>query len=144
MLMQKEMSWEACKLLRTCVQTLLWWWERHWQESVRIWTSPVIGIKKIEYCQQINSFIYALKYFFFNLELKYFLYFRVPLGVCAGIAPFNFPAMIPLWMFPTGIKMIITSKCNNNYQLRCHLLLIKFYLPLSKIEARFLLKLITN
>ena len=28
--------------------------------------------------------------------------FRSPLGVCAGIAPFNFPAMIPLWMFPTG------------------------------------------
>merc|ERR1712055_1250730 len=27
----------------------------------------------------------------------------VPLGVCAGIAPFNFPAMIPLWMFPTGL-----------------------------------------
>ncbi|CAJ1369152.1 unnamed protein product [Effrenium voratum] len=26
--------------------------------------------------------------------------YRVPLGVCAGIAPFNFPAMIPLWMFP--------------------------------------------
>merc|ERR1719278_1512778 len=24
---------------------------------------------------------------------------RTPLGVCAGIAPFNFPAMIPLWMF---------------------------------------------
>lgn len=24
--------------------------------------------------------------------------FRVPLGVCAGIAPFNFPAMIPLWV----------------------------------------------
>ena len=29
--------------------------------------------------------------------------FRTPLGVCAGIAPFNFPAMIPLWMFPTGL-----------------------------------------
>jgi len=29
--------------------------------------------------------------------------FRAPLGVCAGIAPFNFPAMIPLWMFPTGL-----------------------------------------
>jgi len=29
--------------------------------------------------------------------------FRVPIGVCAGIAPFNFPAMIPLWMFPTGL-----------------------------------------
>jgi malonate-semialdehyde dehydrogenase (acetylating)/methylmalonate-semialdehyde dehydrogenase len=26
--------------------------------------------------------------------------YRVPLGVCAGICPFNFPAMIPLWMFP--------------------------------------------
>jgi len=29
--------------------------------------------------------------------------YRTPLGVCAGIAPFNFPAMIPLWMFPTGL-----------------------------------------
>ena len=26
-----------------------------------------------------------------------------PLGVCAGITPFNFPAMIPLWMFPMAI-----------------------------------------
>ena len=29
--------------------------------------------------------------------------YRVPLGVCAGIAPFNFPAMIALWMFPLAI-----------------------------------------
>jgi malonate-semialdehyde dehydrogenase (acetylating) / methylmalonate-semialdehyde dehydrogenase len=28
---------------------------------------------------------------------------RHPLGVCAGITPFNFPAMIPLWMFPIAI-----------------------------------------
>lgn len=28
---------------------------------------------------------------------------RYPLGVCAGIAPFNFPAMIPLWMFPIAV-----------------------------------------
>jgi malonate-semialdehyde dehydrogenase (acetylating) / methylmalonate-semialdehyde dehydrogenase len=28
---------------------------------------------------------------------------RYPLGVCAGITPFNFPAMIPLWMFPIAI-----------------------------------------
>lgn len=28
---------------------------------------------------------------------------RQPLGVCAGICPFNFPAMIPLWMFPLAI-----------------------------------------
>merc|ERR1719277_434098 len=26
--------------------------------------------------------------------------YRIPLGVCGGICPFNFPAMIPLWMFP--------------------------------------------
>jgi malonate-semialdehyde dehydrogenase (acetylating) / methylmalonate-semialdehyde dehydrogenase len=28
---------------------------------------------------------------------------RSPLGVCVGITPFNFPAMIPLWMFPIAI-----------------------------------------
>lgn len=28
---------------------------------------------------------------------------RQPLGVCLGITPFNFPAMIPLWMFPIAI-----------------------------------------
>lgn len=27
----------------------------------------------------------------------------LPIGVCAGVAPFNFPAMIPLWMFPVAI-----------------------------------------
>jgi malonate-semialdehyde dehydrogenase (acetylating)/methylmalonate-semialdehyde dehydrogenase len=36
---------------------------------------------------------------------------RQPLGVCAGICPFNFPAMIPLWMFPvcvtTGNTMVL-------------------------------------
>mmetsp|Transcript_21441 Transcript_21441/g.22264 ORF Transcript_21441/g.22264 Transcript_21441/m.22264 type:complete len:511 (+) Transcript_21441:32-1564(+) len=29
--------------------------------------------------------------------------YRQPLGVVAGICPFNFPAMIPLWMFPTAL-----------------------------------------
>jgi malonate-semialdehyde dehydrogenase (acetylating) / methylmalonate-semialdehyde dehydrogenase len=29
--------------------------------------------------------------------------FRQPLGVCAGITPFNFPAMVPLWMHPVAI-----------------------------------------
>ena len=28
---------------------------------------------------------------------------REPLGVTAGICPFNFPAMVPLWMFPLAI-----------------------------------------
>jgi len=34
---------------------------------------------------------------------------KQPLGVAAGICPFNFPAMIPLWMFPMGIA------CGNSY-----------------------------
>src|SRR5215813_4659433 len=28
---------------------------------------------------------------------------RQPIGVCAGITPFNFPVMVPLWMFPVAI-----------------------------------------
>ncbi len=35
-----------------------------------------------------------------------------PLGVCAGITPFNFPAMIPLWMFPLAIS------CGNTFVLK--------------------------
>lgn len=31
--------------------------------------------------------------------------YRTPLGVCAGICPFNFPAMIPLWMYPLSITL---------------------------------------
>ncbi len=30
-------------------------------------------------------------------------YYRYPLGVVAGITPFNFPVMIPLWMFPLAV-----------------------------------------
>src|SRR5438045_9398194 len=30
-------------------------------------------------------------------------FYRYPLGVCAGIPPFNFPVMIPLWMFPLAV-----------------------------------------
>ncbi|SQA82201.1 gamma-glutamyl-gamma-aminobutyraldehyde dehydrogenase [Citrobacter freundii] len=26
-----------------------------------------------------------------------------PLGVCVGITPFNFPAMVPMWMFPIAL-----------------------------------------
>jgi len=29
--------------------------------------------------------------------------YRQPLGVTAGICPFNFPAMVPLWMFPLAV-----------------------------------------
>src|SRR5450631_560468 len=37
---------------------------------------------------------------------------RQPIGVCVGITPFNFPAMIPLWMFPMAIV------CGNTFVLK--------------------------
>lgn len=51
---------------------------------------------------------------------------RQPIGVCAGITPFNFPAMVPMWMFPIAIA------CGNTFVLkpsertrltRCYLLI---------------------
>ena len=38
--------------------------------------------------------------------------FREPLGVVAGITPFNFPAMVPMWMFPVAIA------CGNTFVLK--------------------------
>jgi malonate-semialdehyde dehydrogenase (acetylating)/methylmalonate-semialdehyde dehydrogenase len=38
--------------------------------------------------------------------------YRHPLGVCAGVCPFNFPAMIPLWMFPVAIT------CGNTFVMK--------------------------
>ena len=37
---------------------------------------------------------------------------RQPLGVCVGITPFNFPAMVPLWMFPLSVS------CGNTFVLK--------------------------
>ena len=37
---------------------------------------------------------------------------RQPVGVCAGITPFNFPAMVPLWMFPIALA------CGNTFVLK--------------------------
>ncbi|MGB5466340.1 MAG: CoA-acylating methylmalonate-semialdehyde dehydrogenase [Sedimenticolaceae bacterium] len=37
---------------------------------------------------------------------------RQPVGVCAGITPFNFPAMVPMWMFPMAVA------CGNTFVLK--------------------------
>ncbi|HEX3953111.1 MAG TPA: CoA-acylating methylmalonate-semialdehyde dehydrogenase [Stellaceae bacterium] len=37
---------------------------------------------------------------------------RQPLGVCVGITPFNFPAMVPMWMFPVALA------CGNTFILK--------------------------
>ena len=38
--------------------------------------------------------------------------FRQPLGVVAGVTPFNFPAMVPMWMFPVAVA------CGNTFVLK--------------------------
>jgi malonate-semialdehyde dehydrogenase (acetylating) / methylmalonate-semialdehyde dehydrogenase len=45
---------------------------------------------KGEYSEQVSTDVDAFS-------------FRQPLGVCAGITPFNFPAMVPMWMHPLAI-----------------------------------------
>jgi malonate-semialdehyde dehydrogenase (acetylating)/methylmalonate-semialdehyde dehydrogenase len=37
---------------------------------------------------------------------------RQPLGVCVGISPFNFPAMVPMWMFPVALA------CGNTFVMK--------------------------
>jgi len=54
---------------------------------------------KGEYSDQVSSTVDAFS-------------FRQPLGVCAGITPFNFPAMVPMWMHPLAIA------CGNTFVLK--------------------------
>jgi malonate-semialdehyde dehydrogenase (acetylating)/methylmalonate-semialdehyde dehydrogenase len=54
---------------------------------------------------------------------------RQPVGVCAGITPFNFPAMVPLWMFPMAIA------CGN-----CFILKPSEKVPSASIRMAELLK----
>ena len=48
------------------------------------------ALLKGEYSEQVSTDVDAYS-------------FRQPLGVCAGITPFNFPAMVPMWMHPLAI-----------------------------------------
>jgi malonate-semialdehyde dehydrogenase (acetylating)/methylmalonate-semialdehyde dehydrogenase len=54
---------------------------------------------KGEYSDQVSADVDAFSY-------------RQPLGVCAGITPFNFPAMVPMWMHPVAIA------CGNTFVLK--------------------------
>ena len=54
---------------------------------------------------------------------------RQPLGVCVGITPFNFPAMVPLWMYPVAIA------CGNTFVLKP-----SEKVPLTAIRLRELLE----
>ncbi len=59
---------------------------------------------------------------------------RQPIGVCAGITPFNFPAMVPMWMYPLAIAcgnafLLKPSEKNPSVALRLAELAIEAGLP---------------
>lgn len=60
------------------------------------------GLEVVEHCASFSSLLMGETSENLAKNLDTYSY-RRPLGVCAGIAPFNFPAMIPLWMFPVAV-----------------------------------------
>jgi malonate-semialdehyde dehydrogenase (acetylating)/methylmalonate-semialdehyde dehydrogenase len=60
------------------------------------------GLQVIEHCCNVTTA--SLGEILTNVARDMDTYnYRVPLGVTAGVTPFNFPAMIPMWMFPTSL-----------------------------------------
>jgi malonate-semialdehyde dehydrogenase (acetylating) / methylmalonate-semialdehyde dehydrogenase len=60
------------------------------------------GLQVVEHACSIPTLMLGETLGNLSADLDTYSY-RVPLGVTAGITPFNFPAMIPLWMFPLAI-----------------------------------------
>ncbi|KJE91741.1 methylmalonate-semialdehyde dehydrogenase [Capsaspora owczarzaki ATCC 30864] len=69
------------------------------------------GLQVVEHACSIPSLLLGDTLGSLSADLDTYTY-REPIGVCAGITPFNFPAMIPLWMFPLAIA------CGNTYVLK--------------------------
>ena len=69
------------------------------------------GIEVVEQAANIPSLLMGETLENVAQEIDSYSYLQ-PLGVCAGITPFNFPAMIPLWMFPLAIA------CGNTFILK--------------------------
>jgi malonate-semialdehyde dehydrogenase (acetylating)/methylmalonate-semialdehyde dehydrogenase len=69
------------------------------------------GIENVEYACGVPSLLFGdtLENLARGVDCETLLQ---PLGVCAGITPFNFPAMVPLWMFPLAIA------CGNTFVLK--------------------------
>lgn len=62
------------------------------------------GLENIEYACGAPSLLFGdtLENIARNVDCETLLQ---PLGVCVGITPFNFPAMVPLWMYPLAIAL---------------------------------------
>lgn len=69
------------------------------------------GIEVVEHACNIASLMMGETVENVAREIDSYSYIQ-PLGVCVGITPFNFPAMIPLWMFPLAIV------CGNGFILK--------------------------
>jgi malonate-semialdehyde dehydrogenase (acetylating)/methylmalonate-semialdehyde dehydrogenase len=69
------------------------------------------GIENIEYACGIPSLLFGdtLENLARGVDCETM---HQPLGVCVGITPFNFPAMVPLWMFPLALA------CGNTFVLK--------------------------
>jgi malonate-semialdehyde dehydrogenase (acetylating)/methylmalonate-semialdehyde dehydrogenase len=69
------------------------------------------GIENIEYACGAPSLLFGdtLENIARNVDCETCLQ---PIGVCVGITPFNFPAMVPLWMFPLALA------CGNTFVLK--------------------------
>lgn len=69
------------------------------------------GIENIEYACGAPTLLFGdtLENVARNVDCETVLQ---PLGVCVGITPFNFPAMVPLWMFPLALA------CGNTFVLK--------------------------
>jgi malonate-semialdehyde dehydrogenase (acetylating)/methylmalonate-semialdehyde dehydrogenase len=69
------------------------------------------GLENIEYACGIPTLLFgdALRNIARGVDCETI---NLPLGVCAGITPFNFPAMVPLWMFPLALA------CGNTFVLK--------------------------
>merc|ERR1711962_444193 len=69
------------------------------------------GLQVVEHCCSMTNLLLGETLPGITKDMDLTSY-RVPIGVCAGIAPFNFPAMIPLWMFP------MATICGNTYVMK--------------------------
>lgn len=69
------------------------------------------GLEVVEHCCSMNTLTMGETAENVAANMDVYSY-RQPLGVCAGITPFNFPAMIPLWMFP------VATTCGNTYVIK--------------------------
>ncbi|XP_059486144.1 probable methylmalonate-semialdehyde dehydrogenase [acylating], mitochondrial [Neocloeon triangulifer] len=69
------------------------------------------GLQVVEHCCSITSLQLGESLSGIARDMDTHSY-RTPLGVVAGIAPFNFPAMIPLWMYPMAIV------CGNTFVMK--------------------------